>query len=363
MTKKYLLNFLKFLLFLGIGLGILYLVYQKQSTAFQEECALKGISPDDCSLIAKVANDFREADYFWILMVLVAFTFSNISRAVRWNMLIRPLGYTPRLVNAFLTTIIGYFANLGLPRMGEIARGATLARYEKVPVEKVMGTIVVDRIFDVISILLVTGLAFLLEFDTIWAFARQNVSLGSRLNSAGGLLLWLGGIGLAFILLFWLLRRQIAQTSLYRKAAGIALGFWQGIRTVRQLRRPWLFLLHSINIWFMYFLMTYLCFFAFEPTAGLSMIAALVVFVFGGWGIVIPSPGGMGTYHFLAQTALAMYGVSGDDGFSWANISFFSIQLGCNVLGGILSLILLPAINRGYEPAGEAPLPREQVMA
>ena len=363
MLKKQLINFLKFLLFLGIGLGILYLVYQKQSAAFQEECALKGIATENCSLIAKVANDFREANYFWILLVLLAFLVSNVSRASRWIMLIRPLGYTPRLVNAFLTTIIGYFANLGLPRLGEIVRGATLSQYEKIPVEKVMGTIVVDRIFDVISILLVTGLAILLEYDTILAFAREHVSLGERLGNTGSLLLWLGGFCLAALALFWLLRRQIAQTKLYKKIAGIGKGFLQGIQTVRRLNRPWLFVLHSINIWFMYFLMTYLCFFAFEPTAGLSMAAGLVVFVFGGWGIVIPSPGGMGTYHFLAQTALAIYGVSGDDGFSWANIAFFSIQLGCNVLIGILALLFLPAINRNYQPLETVPLPEEEVVA
>lgn len=363
MLKKQIVNFLKFLLFLGIGLGILYLVYQQQSAAFQEECALKGVSPGDCSLIAKVANDFREADYFWILMVLLAFLVSNVSRAIRWIMLIRPMGFTPRLINGLLTTILGYFANLGLPRMGEIVRGATLAQYEKIPVEKVMGTIVVDRIFDVISILLVTGLALALEYDMILAFAEEHISLGERLGDTGSLLLWFGGFCLAALALFWALRRRIARTRLFQKAVEIGRGFLQGIQTVRKLQRPWFFVFHSVNIWFMYFLMTYLCFFAFEPTTGLSMAAGLVVFVFGGWGIVIPSPGGMGTYHFLVQTALAIYGVSGDDGFSWANIAFFSIQLGCNVLVGILALVFLPVINRDYQPLESVAAPEEQLAA
>ena len=103
----------------------------------------------------------------------------------------------------------------------------------------------------------------------------------------------------------------------------------------------------------MYFVMTYLCFFAFEPTAYLVPIVGLIVFVFGGWGVVIPSPGGMGTYHFLAQTALSMYGISGEDGFSWANISFFSIQLGCNISIGILALLLLPWLNKDYKPVSK----------
>ncbi len=347
--KKTLINVLKFLLFLGIGLSILYMVYQSQNAAFQEECAIKGIPDEECSLLQKVISDFKGANYFWILMVLVAFTLSNVSRAIRWNMLIRPMGYRPRFINAFLTTVLGYFANLGLPRMGEVVRGASLAQYERIPVEKVMGTIVVDRIIDVISILLVTSLAFLIEFDTIWQFINDKADLG-RLANLGNLMLLAAGGGIALLGLLYLFRKPLGKTKLYAKVRSLVLGFWEGIKTVRQLDRPWLFLAHSLNIWLMYYAMTYLCFFAYEPTAGLSPVAALLVFVFGGWGVVIPSPGGMGTYHFLAQTALAMYGVSGDDGFAWANISFFSIQLGCNVLIGILALVLLPILNRDYHP-------------
>jgi uncharacterized protein (TIRG00374 family) len=348
-VKKTITNILKFLFFLGLGLGILYLVYQSQNAAYQEECALNNIPAEECSLLLKVATDFREANYFWILLVLIAFTISNVSRAIRWNMLIRPLGYTPRFLNSFLSTVLGYFANLGLPRMGEVVRGASLSRYERIPLEKVMGTIVVDRIVDVISILAVSGLVVLLEYDTILAFAEQYVSF-DKIGGLGKLAAY-GGILLALMaVLFFLLRARLMQLKFFQKVIDIAKGFWQGIQSIRKLERPWLFILHSVNIWFMYFMMTYLCFFAFAPTAHLSPLVGLVVFVFGGWGVVIPSPGGMGTYHFLAQTALAMYGISGDDGFSWANIAFFSIQLGCNVLGGLLALLILPNYNKSYQP-------------
>lgn len=349
-VKKFLLNFLKFTLFLGLGLLILYFVYNNQNTAYQKECALKNIPTEDCSLIQKVFTDFGSVNYFWIVLVLACFTVSNVSRAIRWNMLIRPLGYQPRFINAFFATVIGYFANLGLPRMGEVLRPATMAQYEKIPLEKLMGTVVVDRIIDVISILLVSGLAFLLAFDTIWGFLDQYADLSSKFGGIGNLLL-IGSGGVAVVaLLFWVLRKRLAATKLYAKIENLAKGFWQGLQTVRQLNKPWLFLFHSVNIWFMYFMMTYLCFFAFAPTAHLSPIAGLVVFVLGGWGVVIPSPGGMGTYHFLAQTGLMMYGIDGDDGFSWANIAFFSINLGCNVLIGIIALIALPIVNRTYHP-------------
>jgi len=229
-------------------------------------------------------------------------------------------------------------------------RAGTMAQYEKIPVEKVMGTVVVDRIIDVISILLVTALAIALEYDTILAFAKQHISVADKLALLQKMILW----GIPVMLLglggLWYFRKPLLATRVGVRIMGLAQGFWQGIQTVRQLERPWLFLFHSFLIWFMYYSMTYLNFHAFAPTAHLSLVAALITFVFGGWGIVIPSPGGMGTYHFLAQTALAMYGISGEDGFSWANISFFTIQLGGNVAIGLSSWLLLPIVNRGYQP-------------
>lgn len=342
---------------MGVGLLILYFVYSNQNAAYQAECELNQVAAEDCSLIKKVISDFRSVNYFWIFLVLLSFTISNVSRAIRWNMLIRPLGYQPRFINSFFATVIGYFANLGFPRLGEVLRPATMAQYEKIPLEKLVGTVVVDRIIDVISILIVSGLAFLLAFDTIWDFLNEYADFEDKFGGLWNLaLIGFGGLA-AMALLFYFLRKQIMATKIYAKIVDLARGFWQGIQTVRQLDRPWLFLFHSVNIWFMYFMMTYLCFFAFAPTAHLSAVAGLVVFVLGGWGVVIPSPGGMGTYHFLAQTGLMMYGVSGDDGFSWANIAFFSINLGCNVLIGLIALIALPIVNRNYNPTLPATAP------
>ncbi|MEL6276294.1 MAG: lysylphosphatidylglycerol synthase transmembrane domain-containing protein, partial [Bacteroidota bacterium] len=251
---------------------------------------------------------------------------------------------------ALLTTILGYFANLGLPRVGEVIRGGTMAQYEGIEVEKVMGTIVLDRIIDVICILTITALAVILQYQTIADYVAANVDFGERFSGGGNLLLIIGGIGIAIVALIYAFRKKLQQSKFYNRVVEIAKGFWQGLLTVSKIKQPGLFIFHTINIWLMYYLMTYLCFLAFPPTAHLGLIAALIVFVFGGWGIVIPSPGGMGTYHFLAQTALMIYGISGEDGFSWANISFFSIQLGCNISVGLLSLIILPIINRNYKP-------------
>ncbi len=352
MKKKWITNFLKFLLFLSIGAGILYLVFRSQDIAYQEDCALKGISPENCSLLHKIFQDFSNANYFWIVLVLVAYMLSNVSRALRWQMLVRPLGYKTRFSNAFFSTIIGYFANLGIPRMGEVARAAVFARYEKISPEKVMGTIVVDRVLDVICLLSLIGLAFLLEFDVLWGYISEHSVLDEKLaNVAGNPVLWFLFVvfaGISILLYFY--RKKLIKLPLFKKFQSILLGFWEGIKTVRQLDRPALFIFHTIFIWGMYYLMMYLAFFSFEPTSGLSPVNALLVFVFGSLGIVIPSPGGMGSYHFLVMAALALYGVNGNDAFSFANIIFFSVQLFGNIFFGIISLILLSVINRNYTP-------------
>ena len=120
----------------------MYLVFQNQNEAYLAECALKGIAEEDCSLIQKILNDFASANYFWLALILVSFLVSNVSRAIRWNMLMNQLDYKPKLINSFLTIMLGYFANLGLPRMGEVVRPATLSRYEGIPLEQVVGTVV-----------------------------------------------------------------------------------------------------------------------------------------------------------------------------------------------------------------------------
>ena len=165
-------------------------------------------------------------------------------------------------------------------------------------------------------------------------------------------ILLLGGIALFVLLvLFAIFRKRLQSSRLGKKIKNLIMGFWQGLQTVRSLDRPAWFIFHSINIWVMYFLMTYLCFFAFPPTSHLSATAALLVFVFGGWGIVVPSPGGMGSYHYLVGVALGLYGIGGDNAFSWAMIAFVSINLGCNILVGLIGLVALPIINRDYHPA------------
>ena len=301
-------------------------------------------------LIQKVIDDFKGLNYFWVLGIFAVYIFSNMMRALRWNMLLKSLGRTPRTINSFLIIMLALFANLGLPRIGEVLRSATLARYEKMPMEKVLGTIVVGRTLDVLSLLTLIGIAFLLEFDRLWGYLSENMAS----NGKGGLLtnpivLGLGGFGLISLILLFVFRKKIQQSKLFDKAVNILKGFWDGIMSIRNLENPPLFIFYSIMIWVAYYFMFYMYLPAFGPTAHLGFTVALMVFVFGTFGIVIPSPGGMGSYHFLVMAALALYGVTGSDAFSFANFSFFATHF-CNIVLGLVAVIFLPTINKNYAP-------------
>ena len=341
---------LRILHYVGVGVGILYLMYRSQQAAYLEQCRLDGTAEDECSLLDKLVADFRGASTFWLLMTLVAFSVSNLSRGIRWNMMLRTFGKSPRLINAFLTINLGYFANLGFPRLGEIIRPAAMARYEKISLERVIGTVVVGRMVDVIFLLLITGIALLLGRERLWNRAVELADLGDKLETVQSLAIF-GGIAAVILLaLAWWQRRAIMDSSLGQKVLSIIKGFGEGLQTVAKVKSPVLFVLHSINIWVMYILMTWFVILAFSPTSHLGVEPSLVTFVSGGWGIVIPSPGGMGTYHFLTGEALKLYDIDPLNAFSWSNISFFTINIGCNVLIGLVALLALPGINRSYEP-------------
>ncbi len=338
----------QFLLFLGIGVTILGLVFRNQNIAFQEQCRIDGVPPGQCSLLDKLLHDFSTVHVGWILLVVAAFTLSNMLRAWRWQMLLEPMGYRAGFLNSFLTILLGYFANLGFPRMGEVVRAGSLSRYERIPMERVMGTLVVDRLMDFVCLGLVVGLAFLFEADTLWHFIQSR-----RPAASGGGSLWQNpfvlaalavlALGAVATLIFW---KKITQLALFQKIAGLVEGFWDGLRSVFRLRHAGLFLAYSLGIWLMFYLQCWFNLKAFPPTSHLGAGAALMVFVFGTLGFVIPAPGGMGSFHALAIAGLALYAIEGSDAFSYANIAFFTIQIFYNIVAGLLALLLLPVLNK-----------------
>jgi uncharacterized membrane protein YbhN (UPF0104 family) len=238
--------------------------------------------------------------------------------------------------------------------MGEVVRAGSLSRYERIPLERVMGTLVVDRLMDFVCLGLVVGMAFLFEADTLWAFVQNRqaqASPGSSLWQNPYVLAALTLLGLVAVGAF-VFRKRIGRLPPVQKLSNLIEGFWDGLRSVFRLRHAGLFLGFSLGIWLMFYLQCWFNLLAFPPTAQLGPGAALMVFVFGTLGFVIPAPGGMGSFHALAIAGLALYHIDGSDAFSYANIAFFTIQIFYNIAAGILALLLLPILNK--KPAERA---------
>ncbi len=329
----------------------MYLMYQNQSDAYKDECALRGIASGDCSLLEKLESDFMSVKLFWLGVIIVAFMISNILRALRWHQLLEPMGFKPRFVNSLGAVMIGYFANLGLPRIGEFVRAATIRRYEDIPMSKAMGTIVIDRLLDILALLCIIILAGILSFTTFRDYFADNFKSPGKVTIYLGVTVILLGIFAAYYINRILKYPDKLTSPLFIRFANLWNGFKEGVKSIGKLKNVPLAIAYTVGIWLMYYLMTYLCFFSFAPTAHLGPVAGLVVFVFGTLGIVFPSPGGMGSYHFLVSQALVIYGVSSIEAFAFSNIVFFSIQILGVVLFGLLFLIVLPVINKG-EDAG-----------
>ena len=340
--SKLLKNLLKFIIFAGIGVGILYFVYQRQSEAYHQECILKGIDSEDCSLVSKVYDDFVNSNLYYLFLVIILFTLSNISRALRWQMMLKPIGINAGFLSSFNSIMLGYFANLGLPRVGEFVRAGALAKKENVKFDKVMGTIVLDRIIDVISLLIVFIVTIVISSGKLLSFIKDNGDMSDKLMKIiNNPVYWFIGISFLVLIFFILKSDKFKNSFVGIKILNFIKGILTGIKSIKSIENPGLFIFHSIFIWVMYFMMNYVGFLAFEPTSGLGIDAAIVVFTFGSLGMVIPSPGGMGTYHFLVIEALKLFGISGSDGFSYANIIFFSIQIFGIIFFGLIALIML----------------------
>jgi len=337
---------LKVLMFLAVGTAILYAVYALNNAKYIAQCVADGTPQGQCDFLAKIWSDVSTAKIGWVMFALLFYIWSNVSRAIRWGMLLEPLGHKPKLANTLSTVLVTHLVNLGIPRSGEFVRAGLIAKYEDLEAEKVMGTIVTSRVIDVLCLLVVIGLTLILSFDNFVGYFKESdlANGGSSIFTLTNLTI-LGGLGLAALAIIWRKRDYLLSTTIGSKIWNIILGFWEGILTIKELRSPSRFILHTVLIWICYYLMTYLMFFSFVPTEALAPVAGLVVFVFGTLGIVIPSPGGMGTYQFLISEGLTLYAVPAAEAFSFANLMFFSVQL-CNVLLGIIAFVCLPIINR-----------------
>jgi uncharacterized protein (TIRG00374 family) len=255
-----------------------------------------------------------------------------------------PLGYQPSITNTFLAVLIGYLANLAVPRLGEVLKCSIIAKYEKVPADKIIGTIVAERAFDVLSLGIVFLLALVLQFNVIEAGWKQLIALkeqNASSESNSNFLYIIIGLATLMLIGFFIFRTKLQKTITSVK--NIFMGIWEGIISATKLKKHNLFFLYSFGIWFLYLLATYIGLMATKGTAS-SFATAISCLAFASIGMII-TPGGIGAYAYLMAKVLALNGIEYTLGLANGTIQWFAQFLIIIILGG-LSLIILPIINK-----------------
>ena len=327
--KQKLFKVLKFIAFLAIGIVIFWLVYKDQ----------------DINRIKSILKN--DVNYWWIVVSLALGLLSHISRTLRWNLMIEPLGKKPRTLNTFLAVMVGYLMNLVIPRMGEISRCGVLARYEKMSFTKLIGTVVTERLVDMIMLLLLLLIVIFTQFGKVIRFLKNNPEVSEKLSGIFFSPYVIVGI-VIFILIIWVCRSRIKETHFFKKLAKFMKQFSEGLRSVKNIKNKWAFIAHSVFIWLMYYLMLYVVFFSFDFTSHLSAIAGLTTFVLASFGMVAPVQGGIGAWHFMTIEALVLYGINKSDGTVFALLAHSSMTA-MLILLGLFALMVLPFINRRTE--------------
>ena len=270
---------------------------------------------DPAALIEKIS----EVEIRWVFLSIICGGWAYINRGMRWIVLIDALGYKSSKLNSISSVSVGYFTNLFIPRAGEITRCTALNRVEKIPVDKLFGTILVERVIDLVFLISLFLLTLILKLDLILRFFTELGSQSSDSTTLGSTKYYvLISILIFFVLAYYLLKKWIVKTSFYEKIIEFIDGLKEGFKSIKKMKRKSSFWFHTISIWIMYFLMTYVCFFAIEETSHLTISDGLFLLVLGGIGMVIPTPGGIGSYHAIVMIGLSVLGVGkvylGEDG-------------------------------------------------
>lgn len=277
---------------------------------------------------------FKEANYGWIALGLFFGVLSHLSRAYRWKFMLEPLGYTPKFANSTMAVLIAYLVNYTIPRAGEASRAAVMTNYENIPFEKGFGTIVAERVADLVMMLSICAITLLVQFDFIWDLLIKNFD-PLKIGIA------LAGLGVAFM--FFVIFIKKAKSGIGLKIKNFVSGLIEGVMSIFKMKKKWPFIFHTIFIWVMYVLM----FWATIPAVeGLNVPigAMLVGFIAGGFSIAATN-GGIGIYPVAVMGAFALFGISVDLGraFGWV---MWTAQTAMIIIFGGLSFLLLPIYNK-----------------
>ena len=310
--------------------------------------ALKGME------FKKIAGYFAKANYFWVFVAAIFGLLAYWFRAIRWNLLLEPMGYKISNSNALWTISFGYLMNLTIPRSGELARSTALYGVENVPVEKSFGTIILERVVDLICMFGFLGLTLIFKYKAILSFYQyvtheKRKSIEPASNTKWYVIL---GIAVVFGILFFALRKKLQQFPLYQKVIDFAKGIYHGLTSIFKLKQKGKFILLSLAIWISYYLAAYLICFALPETSNFTFADGFFIIVVGTMGMMVPASGGIGAFHLALKFGIMALFLSmgknpeegGEVGLSYAFISH-TMQLVLMIVMGIISIPML-AKNR-----------------
>jgi len=291
---------LKYILPIGLGSGLLYWVFK------------------DIDLISTIQN-FKDANYFYVALALFVAFAAHASRAYRWNLMLEPMGFKASLKNTTIAVLLGYITNLILPRAGELARSASLLKSESIPFEKSFGAVIAERVIDVLILGLLVLLNLALEFQRVRGLIDELIGDKFKNPSFLFIILIFGFVLLA--LLFYSFRKyktKLLNYTMINKIWRIFEGLLSGFGSVLKLKNPWLFVFHTLLIWSLYFLSTFLLCKSVPIGDNLSFLSVLTILVMGSIGMAAPTLGGIGSYHFLVGKIVVLYGLNAEEGINLA---------------------------------------------
>lgn len=315
---------LNFFLFFALAAILLYFAFRK----VEIDVLIKG---------------FKEANYFWVSLSLLVGFLASVVRAIRWRLLMEPLGPMPSKKNVYAAVMIGYLANFAFPRIGEITKCGSLKKSDNVSFESLIGTVIVERASDMLMLLLCVILAFFIRIDFFGQFLLDKIFKPMFTNASG--FSWASIIIIISFLVFTylvlhLIRKNVFGKKVKSKVKSMYYGIIDGLKSITRMRRKWQFIFYSFLLWALYLLMTFLLVLATKPTSHLGLTDSLFVLVVGSFGMVVPVQGGFGAFHIITAMGLSIYGISWEDGLVFATIGHES-QAILFILIGVLSMTYL----------------------
>tara|TARA_B100001093_G_C26860639_1_gene1030102 strand:- start:45710 stop:46732 length:1023 start_codon:yes stop_codon:yes gene_type:complete len=303
---------------------------------------------------AELVNKLKTVEFNWIVLSMIFGACAYVSRGLRWKIMLEAINYKTSNINNIAAVSIGYFTNLFVPRAGEITRCTALNQKEKIPLNKLFGTIIVERLIDFMVLIFLLLFTLIIKYKIINDFYLAIKNQNSEIKSQKNILLVVATF-ILLILFVFLFKKKIKKLSFYNKIKQFLDGLKEGFKSVGNIKNKTLFWIHTLIIWLMYFLMTYVCFFSMNETNHLSLIDGVFILVLGGIGMVIPTPGGIGSYHAIVMIGLAVLGIG--------YISFGSENTAANpalifptivhiaqtlvaIIMGVISLLILFIFNK-----------------